>query len=104
MEKWAGMEGNIMEACGGPNLENETFRNFDIPRLHLKQDNKRQARVRAGVRAASAWNLAALLRSRVCGHSTVLSLALHISLAQLQFPTRPGDSGELEVHTGVTHR
>lgn len=71
-----------MEACGSPNLENVAFRDFVNPRLHLKQDNKGQARVRAGLRAASAWNLADLLRGMVCGHSIVLSLALHISLAQ----------------------
>jgi hypothetical protein len=45
-----------------------------------------KTRVRGGLRAASAWNLADLLRSVICGHNTILSLALHISLAQLQFP------------------
>lgn len=77
-----------MEVCGGPNLESEAFRDFGIPRLH-KQDNERQAGVRGGLRTASVWNLAGLLRSVICGLSTILSLALHISLAQLQFPQFP---------------
>lgn len=49
-----------MEAYGSPNLKNEAFRDFGNPRLHLKQD---QSRGGGGLRAASALNLADLLRS-----------------------------------------
>jgi hypothetical protein len=38
MEKWQARRETDYEACGGPNLKNEAFGDFDIPRLHLKQD------------------------------------------------------------------
>lgn len=54
----------IMEACGGPNGRTQLSESLVFPGCTLNK----KGQTRVGLSAASAWNLANLPRSVICGH------------------------------------